>query len=54
MGATRAGLLEYRAEPAVVVLVHTEIDPAVAGQGLGDRWLRVDARRSARMVGVVY
>jgi uncharacterized protein len=37
LGATRAGLLQYQAEPGVVVLVHTQIDPAVAGQGLGER-----------------
>jgi predicted GNAT family acetyltransferase len=37
LGATRAGMIEYRAEPGVVVLVHTEVAPAFAGQGLGER-----------------
>jgi predicted GNAT family acetyltransferase len=37
LGATRAGLLEYVSEPGVVLLVHTEIDPAFGGQGLGNR-----------------
>src|SRR5215203_987388 len=37
LGATRAGLIEYRSQPGVVVLVHTEVDPAFAGQGLGER-----------------
>jgi predicted GNAT family acetyltransferase len=35
LGATRA--VGYRSEPGVVVLVHTEVDPAFAGQGLGER-----------------
>jgi predicted GNAT family acetyltransferase len=33
--ATRAGFIEYRSEPGTVLLVHTEIDPAFEGQGLG-------------------
>jgi predicted GNAT family acetyltransferase len=37
LGTTRAGLIEYRSQPGVVVLVHTEVDPALAGQGLGER-----------------
>jgi uncharacterized protein len=37
LGATRAGLIEYRSKPGVVFLVHTEVDPAFAGQGLGER-----------------
>ena len=37
LGTTRAGLIEYRSEPGVVFLVHTEIDPAFEGQGLGER-----------------
>ncbi|HEY3139725.1 MAG TPA: GNAT family N-acetyltransferase [Acidimicrobiales bacterium] len=37
LGTTRAGLIEYRAEPGVVVLIHTEVAPAFAGQGLGER-----------------
>jgi predicted GNAT family acetyltransferase len=37
LGATRAGFIEYRSEPGVILLVHTEIDPAVEGRGLGTR-----------------
>ena len=37
VGATRVGLIEYRSQPGVVFLVHTEVDPAFAGQGLGER-----------------
>jgi predicted GNAT family acetyltransferase len=32
-----AGLIRYRTEPGVVVLVHTEIFPAAEGRGLGSR-----------------
>jgi uncharacterized protein len=37
LGATRAGFIEYRSEPGTIVLVHTEVDPAVEGRGLGTR-----------------
>jgi uncharacterized protein len=37
LGATRAGLIQYLAEPSTVLLVHTEVDPAFEGQGLGER-----------------
>ena len=37
LGATRAGLIEYRSQPGAVILIHTEVDPAYAGQGLGER-----------------
>ena len=37
LGATRAGLIQSLAEPGTVLLVHTEIDPAFEGQGLGER-----------------
>jgi predicted GNAT family acetyltransferase len=36
-GATLAGVIEYRPDPGAVVLLHTEIDPAFEGQGLGGR-----------------
>jgi predicted GNAT family acetyltransferase len=36
-GTTRAGFIQYRAQPGAVLLVHTQIDPAFAGQGLGER-----------------
>jgi predicted GNAT family acetyltransferase len=37
LGTTRAGLIQYLAEAGTVLLVHTEIDPAFAGQGLGEQ-----------------
>ena len=37
LGATRAGFIDYLSEPGTIVLVHTEIDPALEGQGLGGR-----------------
>ena len=37
LGATRAGFIQYRSEPATILLVHTEVDPAFGGQGLGAR-----------------
>jgi uncharacterized protein len=37
LGTTRAGFIQYRAGPGMVLLVHTEIDLAFEGQGLGER-----------------
>ena len=37
LGTTRAGLIEYRSEPGVVLLIHTEVAPSFEGQGLGER-----------------
>jgi len=37
LGTTHAGFIQYRAEPGAVLLVHTEVDPAFAGQGLGEQ-----------------
>jgi uncharacterized protein len=37
LGTTRAGLIRYWAGPGMVLLVHTEIDPAFEGHGLGER-----------------
>ena len=37
LGGTRAGLIQYRSKPGTVLLIHTEVDPAFAGQGLGER-----------------
>jgi predicted GNAT family acetyltransferase len=34
---TLAGILRYRTEPGLVVLVHTDVDPAFEGRGLGGR-----------------
>jgi predicted GNAT family acetyltransferase len=32
-----AGILRYRVEPGLVVLVHTDVHPAFEGRGLGGR-----------------
>ncbi len=37
LGDTRAGFIDYLSEPGTVLLVHTEVDPALEGQGLGAR-----------------
>ena len=34
------GVIRYRREPGVVVLVHTEIEPRFEGHGLGSRLVR--------------
>jgi uncharacterized protein len=51
LGTTRAGFIQYRAEPGTVLLVHTQVDPAFAGQGLGERLVAgalVDLRARGR------
>jgi predicted GNAT family acetyltransferase len=37
VGEERAGGIEYDIRPGVVELIHTEIDPAFEGRGLGSR-----------------
>jgi predicted GNAT family acetyltransferase len=37
LGEQRAGLIAYLSEPGVIMLVHTEVDPAFEGQGFGER-----------------
>lgn len=37
LGGSRAGFLAYRREAGIVVLVHTDIDPAHEGMGLGSK-----------------
>ena len=37
VGDERAGVIEYGIRPGVVELIHTEIDPAFEGRGLGTR-----------------
>jgi predicted GNAT family acetyltransferase len=37
LGATRAGFIQYRSEPGTILLVHTEVEPAFEGHGLGAR-----------------
>jgi predicted GNAT family acetyltransferase len=36
-GEKVVGFMAYRAEPGTLVLTHTEIDPALEGQGLGSQ-----------------
>lgn len=37
VGGELAGVIRYRSEPGVVVLVHTEVFPSAEGRGLGAR-----------------
>jgi predicted GNAT family acetyltransferase len=52
VGSTRAGLIQYLPEEEdTVLLVHTEVDPAFEGQGLGER-LVADALDDLRARGL--
>ncbi len=35
VGGRRAGFAEYRQRPGLIAFVHTEVDPAFAGRGVG-------------------
>jgi len=51
-----AGLVTYRLRPGVIVLVHTEVDDAYEGHGLGGRLARAvldDARARGLRVRIV-
>jgi uncharacterized protein len=37
LGETLAGTIEYASRPGAIVLIHTEVDPALEGKGLGSR-----------------
>jgi predicted GNAT family acetyltransferase len=37
LGEARAGFIAYDIEPGTITLIHTEVDPAFGGQGLGGR-----------------
>ncbi|MGA2521603.1 MAG: GNAT family N-acetyltransferase [Acidimicrobiales bacterium] len=37
VGDDLAGFITYRSGPGVIVLVHTEVDPAFEGHGVGGR-----------------
>lgn len=53
VGAERAGLAVYRLEPESVAFVHTQIEPDLAGQGLGSRlarWALDDVRSQGKRV----
>jgi predicted GNAT family acetyltransferase len=39
-GDERVGEILYRAEPGIIVLVHTEVAPSAEGQGLGSHLVR--------------
>jgi predicted GNAT family acetyltransferase len=39
-GDIRVGLIAYRVEPGVRVLVHTEVEPRVEGKGYGAQLVR--------------
>jgi predicted GNAT family acetyltransferase len=45
------GLIRYRVEPGAVVLVHTEVDEAVEGTGVGSQLVRgaLDDIRARRL-----
>ena len=48
VGETRAGFADYHAQPGLVTIMHTEIDPAFEGKGVGSRFVRemlADIRR---------
>jgi uncharacterized protein len=39
VGPTLAGFTDYHAQPGLVTLLHTEIDPAFEGRGIGTRFV---------------
>ena len=39
VGGALAGFTDYHSQPGLVTLMHTEIDPAFEGQGLGSRFV---------------
>jgi predicted GNAT family acetyltransferase len=50
-----AGFLQYRRKPGRITLVHTQVDPAFEGRGIGSRLARFaldDARREGLRVRV--
>jgi predicted GNAT family acetyltransferase len=40
VGDQLAGTITYRSRPDAIVLIHTEVDPSLEGQGLGSRLVR--------------
>lgn len=51
LGDRRVGFTEYRLGASRIVFLHTEIDPAVEGRGIGSR-LVAEALRQARGRGL--
>jgi predicted GNAT family acetyltransferase len=39
-GGRLVGEIRYRREPGAIVLVHTDVEPSAAGQGVGSRLAR--------------
>ena len=39
VGASLAGFTDYHTQPGLMTLLHTEIDPAFEGQGVGTRFV---------------
>ena len=39
LGSSLAGFTDYHAQPGLVTLLHTEIDPPFEGQGIGTRFV---------------
>lgn len=39
VGSALAGFTDYHAQPGLVTLLHTEIEPSFEGQGLGSRFV---------------
>ena len=56
IGSTVAGFTDYHVQPGLVTVLHTEIDPAFEGRGLGSELVRrmLDdiRRRDARVLAV--
>lgn len=40
LDSSLAGFITYRREPSVLVLVHTDVDPAYEGRGFGGRLVK--------------
>jgi predicted GNAT family acetyltransferase len=39
LGEEMAGVMIYRSRPNALALIHTEVDPAFSGQGLGGKFV---------------
>jgi predicted GNAT family acetyltransferase len=51
VGSTLAGFADYHVQPGLITFLHTEVDPAFEGQGVGSR-LVADALDDARARGL--
>lgn len=53
LGSALAGFTDYHLQPGLITLMHTEIDPAFEGQGVGSRFVEAvldDIRRRGMRV----